>query len=67
MKLSERYNKLVEENIENIQHNYELIFELKDDLDCIKNSLINVMNTINQILLIKEVRYNDAKNNRPIR
>lgn len=42
---------IVNENIDNIQHNYELIFELKDQMEELKQE-VNALKLI-QIILIK--------------
>ena len=45
---------VVNENIDNIQHNYELIYELKDEVDELKQE-INALKLI-QIVSLKKTR-----------
>jgi hypothetical protein len=40
----------VQENEDNIQHNYELIIELKEEFELIKKTQIELMRIINKIL-----------------
>ena len=42
------YGKIVEENVGNIQHNYELILELKDEIDNIKYSIALILSLLNK-------------------
>jgi len=50
---------VVNENIDNIQHNYELIYELKDEMDELKQE-INALKLI-QIISLKKVKHEQAK------
>lgn len=42
------YGKIVEENVGNIEHNYELILELKEEIDHIKYSIIIILDMLNR-------------------
>jgi len=53
------YGKEVEENIGNIQHNYELISELKEEIDDLKESIMLIMDTTND--LIKDEKTNTPR------
>ena len=50
---------LVGENTDNIQHNYELIYELKDQIDELKQE-INTLKLI-QIISLKKTRQEQPK------
>lgn len=50
---------VVDENIDNIQHNYELIYELKDQVDELKQE-INALKLI-QIISLKKTRQEQHK------
>ncbi len=43
---------IVEENVNNVQHNYELIYELKDDIDNLKGEIKALK--LMQLLQLKE-------------
>ena len=45
---------IVNENIDNIQHNYELIYELKDEIDELKQE-INALKLI-QVISLKKTK-----------
>ena len=47
---------IVNENVDNIQHNYELIYELKDQVEELKQE-INALKLI-QIISLKKVQQN---------
>lgn len=51
---------LVGENTDNIQHNYELIYELKDQIDELKQE-INTLKLI-QIISLKKTKQEQPKN-----
>ena len=51
---------LVGENTDNIQHNYELIYELKDQIDELKQE-INTLKLI-QIISLKKIKQEQPKN-----
>ena len=51
--------KIVDENIDNIQHNYELIYKLKDQIEELKQEL-NVLKLI-QIISLKKDNPKNAK------
>lgn len=47
---------LVEENVGNVQHNYELIYELKDELERIKEE-IRALKLIQLVTLKKQINH----------
>ena len=46
------FGTLINENVDNIQHNYELIYEIKDDIEDLKQE-INALKLI-QIITLKQ-------------
>ena len=50
---------IVNENVDNIQHNYELIYELKDQVEELKQE-INALKLI-QIISLKKVQQNKVE------
>ena len=51
---------IVQENTENIQHNYELIYELRDEIEEMKQE-INALKLI-QIIALKNRQMEEAQN-----
>lgn len=50
----EELNKCVIENTENIQHNYELIQEIKSDIDNIKN-IVKLLTSLQNIMAREKI------------
>lgn len=47
---------IVNENVDNIQHNYELIYELKDELDDLKQDVAEIKLVVNQMKKLMEAK-----------
>lgn len=63
--------KIVEEHAENIQHNYELIYELRDDIDELKQEmkalkLIQIIALKNKGIEMQEKRMEETEHGRKI-